>query len=91
MTLPVLPVLASNPVGWTILGVAGYMAYRTGKKTGSQQNDSIEQESSTGCAVKSVMKTAYKAKMKIDNSLGKTKSNYSEMWDEARSDVDGSV
>jgi hypothetical protein len=35
------------------------------------------------------MKSAYKAKMKIDESLASGKEKYSEMWNEARTEVEG--
>lgn len=35
MAIPALyiPALSSNPVGWAILGAAGYLTYRAGKKS----------------------------------------------------------
>lgn len=90
MALPLaVPILTTNPVGWAILGVAGYMAYKTGKKAGLNQEETVESKSLTDSTVKGAMKSAYKTKMKIDESLGKSKEKYTEMWDEARSEVQG--
>jgi hypothetical protein len=33
------------------------------------------------------MKTAYKAKMKVDESLAETKEKYGEMWQEAQAEA----
>lgn len=89
MTLPVvyLPLLTTNPVGWAILGAAGYLTYRAGKKVGLKSDKQIEKESLADRAVKGAMKTAYKAKMKVDESLSCTKEKYSEMWNEAQAEA----
>ncbi len=79
--------LVSNPVGWAVLGTAGYLTYRAGKKAGLKNEENVAQESVCDRAVKGAMKTAYKAKMKVDNSLSSTKEKYSSMWDEAQAEV----
>ena len=86
-----VPLLTTNPVGWAILGTAGFLAYKAGKKAGLKEDENVEKESLVDSSIKGAMKTAYKAKMKVDDSLNKTKTRYSEMWDEARSDVDSSA
>jgi len=91
MYIPVahVPLLSSHPVGWAILGVAGYLTYKAGKKSVAKAEAGLEQECLTDRAVKSAMKSAYKAKMKIDESLASGKEKYSEMWNEARTEVEG--
>ncbi|PIE73556.1 MAG: hypothetical protein CSA20_02505 [Deltaproteobacteria bacterium] len=74
-------------MGWAILGTAGYLAYRAGKKAGRNQEENIEQTSLCDRAVKETMKAAYKAKIKVDDSLRSTKQKYAGMWDEAQSEV----
>lgn len=93
MAYPVayIPLLTTNPVGWAILGTAGFLAYKAGKKAGLKEDENVEKESMVDCSIKGAMKTAYKAKMKVDESLNKSKSKYSEMWDEARTDVESSA
>ncbi len=81
-----VPVLTTNPVGWAVLGVAGYLTYKAGKKTGLK-DDTVEKESLADRAVKGAMKTAYKAKMKVDESLAETKEKYGEMWQEAQAEA----
>lgn len=83
-----LPLLSTTPVGWAVLGAAGYLAYRAGKKSGLKGNEDIEKESLADRSVKEAMKSAYKAKMKVDESLSKTKEKYSGMWSDARSEVE---
>ncbi len=85
-----LPLLTTNPVGWAILGTAGYLVYKSGKKCAMKTEDNIEKEGLADRSVKGAMKSAYKAKMKVDESLSKTKEKYSGMWNEARSEVDDS-
>ena len=36
--------LLSNPVGWLILGVAGYFLYKAGKSAGRQEGEEKESE-----------------------------------------------
>ena len=84
-----VPLLTTNPVGWAILGAAGYLTYKAGKKTGLKGEEQVEKESLADRAVKGAMKTAYKAKMKVDESLSTTKEKYSEMWDEAQTEATG--
>ncbi len=100
MTIPALyiPALGSNPVGWAILGAAGYLTYCAGKKAGSNK-ESLELKESIGDrTVKGAMKTAYKAqqkvsttisaaKEKVSESTASTKDKYSAMWDEAQNEV----
>jgi hypothetical protein len=81
-----VPVLTTNPVGWAVLGVAGYLTYKAGKKAGLK-DDAVEKESLADRAVKGAMKTAYKAKMKVDESLAETKEKYGEMWQEAQAEA----
>lgn len=90
MTHPLayVPLLTTNPVGWAILGTAGFLAYKAGKKSALKADDNAEKESIVDCSIKGAMKTAYKTKMKVDESLSKTKDKYSEMWEEARTDVE---
>lgn len=91
MTNPIvfLPLLTTNPVGWAVLGAAGYLTYKAGKKSALKSDDQIEKESLIDRAVKGTMKTAYKAKIKADESLSSAKGKYSSMWDEAQDEVTG--
>jgi hypothetical protein len=84
-----LPLLTTNPLGWAVLGVAGYLAYKAGKKTGLKNEEQVGQECFADRAVKGAMKTAYKAKMKVGESMSSTKEKYSEMWNEAQDEVAG--
>lgn len=79
-----IPLLA-NPVGWAVLGAAGYLTYKAGKKC----NQAPDQESFSDRTIKGAMKTAYKAKLKIDDSFSNSKEKYSEMWSQAQEDLDG--
>ncbi len=77
----------NNPVGWAVLGTAGYLTYRAGKKAGLKSEDQATKENLFDRTVKGTMKTAYKTKMKIDDSLSSTKEKYSEMWNEAQAEA----
>lgn len=82
-----LPLLTSNPLGWAVLGVAGYLAYQAGKKAGKRTVEQVDQECLADRAVKGAMKTAYKAKLKTDAMFKSTKEKYGEMWNEAQAEA----
>ncbi|PIE57043.1 MAG: hypothetical protein CSA34_01715 [Desulfobulbus propionicus] len=84
-----IPLLGSNPVGWAVLGTAGYLAYRAGKKSGQKSDQQVERENLADRTIKGAMKTAYKTKKKVDTSLTKTREKYSGMWQEARNELEG--
>ncbi len=63
------------------------MTYRAGKKAGLKGEDQAVQENLFDRTVKGTMKTAYKTKMKLDDSLASTREKYSEMWNEAQAEV----
>lgn len=86
-----LPLLTTNPVGWAVLGAAGYLAYKVGKKSGLNSYDQVEKEGLIDRVVKGTMKTAYKAKIKADESLSATKDKYYDMWSEAQDEVTDKV
>jgi hypothetical protein len=89
MATPALctPLLATNPVGWLVVGTAGYLTYKIGKKSGLKSEESAEHENLADRATKGAMKTAYKTKMKIGASLVKTREKYATMWNEVRADT----
>ncbi|MBM9538701.1 hypothetical protein [Desulfobulbus alkaliphilus] len=82
-----LPALTTNPVGWAVLGVAGYLAYAAGRKAGQKSQEEIEQVGLPDRAVKGAMKSAYKAKLKGDAVLADAREKYGTMWREARDEV----
>ncbi|PIE58682.1 MAG: hypothetical protein CSA33_01910 [Desulfobulbus propionicus] len=82
-----LPLVSTHPVGWAILGAAGYIAYKSGKKAGANAEEQIEKEPVHDRVVKGAMKSAYKAKMKVNQSLRSTKDKYSTMWQEAQEEA----
>ena len=89
MATPVLytPLLATNPVGWLVLGAAGYLTYKVGKKSGLKSEKTAEHENLADRATKGAMKTAYKAKMKVGESLSKTREKYSTMWNDVQAET----
>jgi ribosomal protein S20 len=84
-----LPLLTTNLVGWAVLGAAGYLTYKLGKKSGLKSDDQLEKECLIDRAVKGTMKTVYKARIKADESLSSAKDKYSSMWDEAQDEATG--
>lgn len=87
MSAPTIPLLTSHPVGWAVLGVAGYFLYKKGRKAGTKSADDIEKTPLHDRVVKGAMKSAYKAKMKVDESLSGTKEKYASMWNEAQQEA----
>ena len=76
-----VPLLTTNIVGWAVLGAAGYLTYKAGEKAG------LKGEDLTDRAVKGAMKTAYKAKRSVNESVSQTKEKYSSMWNEAQTEI----
>ncbi len=82
-----LPLLTTNPLGWAVLGAAGYLTYKAGKKAGQKSDDQLESGSLVDRVLKSTMKTAYKTKIRVDESLSSAKDKYFTMWDQAQDEV----
>ncbi len=88
MSLPVyIPNLTSNPVGWAVLGAAGIIAYKLGKKSGAGSQEQLDTPSLGDRIVKGTMKTAYKATKSAKASLGKAGEKYSSLWEEAKAET----
>jgi hypothetical protein len=79
MTHPAYYVGSTGPIGLLAVAGAGYLAYRLGKKSGAEEDG----ENILNQAFKSTVKTVYKAKMAIGESLEDRKKRFSELWDEA--------
>ncbi len=86
MSVPV-PVLGTNPVGLTILGVAGFLTYKAGKKAGHKSEKTVDQPGLADKTIKGAMKAAYRAQKSVAQTFGGTKEKYTGMWKEARSEV----
>ncbi len=88
MSVPFYAPLSTNPLGWAFLGVAGFIAYKMGKKSGlkTEEQPDVDTPSLGDRVVKGVMKTAYKATKSAEASLAKAGEKYSAMWDEAKSE-----
>lgn len=84
-----MPFLATHPAGWLVIGAAGYLAYAAGKKSGRENTEDAPRISTCDRAVKGVMKTAYKAKLKADKALSSSKDKYGRMWREAQAEANG--
>ncbi len=82
-----LPLLTSNPIGWAVLGVAGYLTYQAGKKAGKNSVEQVDKACLADRAVKGAMKSVYKAKLKTDAMLNSSKEKYGEMWKEAQAEA----
>lgn len=81
-----VPVVA-HPLGWIVLGAAGYLTYKAGKKAGKKAEEDIAKTSLSDRVVKGAMKAAYKAQKGVSECLGKAKEKYGTMWAEARTDA----
>jgi len=79
MAHPAYYVGSTGPIG--LLAVAGvsYLAYRLGKKSGAEEDGKniLDQ------AFRGAVKTVYRAKMAIGETLEERKKRFSELWDEA--------
>ncbi len=79
--------LVSSPVGWIVLGAAGYITYKAGKKAGKKTEADIAKPSLYDRAVKGTMKAAYKTQKCVSESLGKAKDKYGTLWAEAKTEA----
>ncbi len=79
MAHPAYYVGSTSPIGLVALAGAGYVVYRLGKKSGAEEDGKniLDQ------AFKGTIKTVYRAKMAVEESLEERKKRFSELWDEA--------
>ncbi len=88
MSVPVYaPALTVNPLGWAVIGAAGYLTYKAGKKAGAGSQEKAVTPGLADRAVKGAMKTVYRAKKSVSESFGKSREKYSSMWNEAQEEV----
>jgi len=81
-----LPIATTHPLGWVVLGAAGFLTYKAGKKAGLKSETETPKKSLPDRVVKGTMKTAYKTQKNVCESLGKAKEKYGTMWSEARTE-----
>ncbi|WP_020586290.1 hypothetical protein [Desulfobacter curvatus] len=67
-----VPIVA-HPIGWVILGGAGFLAYKAGKKAGKKAEEDITKASLSDRVVKGTMKAVYKTQKGVSESLKKAK------------------
>ena len=79
MAHPAYYVASTSPIGLIAVAGAGYVVYRLGKKSGAEEDGKNVLDQ----AFKGAIKTVYRAKMSIEESLQKKKEHFSELWDEA--------
>ena len=89
MSIPVVAV--ANPVGWAVLGAAGYLTYKAGKKAGKKTEEDITKTGLCDRVVKGAMKTAYKTKKSISEGMGKAKEKYGTLWTEVKTESEASA
>ena len=70
---------STGPIGLLAFAGAGYVVYRLGKKSGAEKDG----KNILNQAFKGTVKTVYRAKMAIGESLEDRKKRFSELWDEA--------
>lgn len=88
MSVPVYaPALTVNPLGWAVIGAAGYVTYKAGKKAGTDPQEKVDKPGLADRAVKGAMKTVYRAKKSVGEAFGKSREKYSSMWNEATEEV----
>ena len=86
MGLPA-PALAVNPLGWIVIGAAGFLAYKVGKRAGLKAEPEADKPGLGDRAVKGAMKTMIRAKKSVSQSLSGTKEKYNTMWQEAQTEA----
>jgi len=81
-----VPVVA-HPLGWVVLGAAGYLTYKAGKKNGKKTEEDIAKTSLSDRVVKGAMKAVYKTQKGVSQGLEKAKEKYGALWEEARTET----
>ncbi|WP_020586301.1 hypothetical protein [Desulfobacter curvatus] len=81
-----VPVVA-HPLGWVVLGAAGYLTYKAGKKAGKNTEEDIAKTSLSDRVIKGAMKAVYKTQKGVSQGLGKAKEKYGTLWEEARTEA----
>jgi len=81
-----VPVVA-HPLGWVVIGAAGFFTYKAGKKAGKKTEADITRTSLPDRVVKGTMKAVYKTQKGISQGLGKAKEKYGTLWEEARTEA----
>ena len=79
MAHPAYYVASTSPIGLIAVAGAGYLAYRLGKKSGAEEDGKNILDQAFKCAIK----TVYRAKMSIEETLEDRKKRFSELWDDA--------
>ncbi|MCK4604507.1 MAG: hypothetical protein KAU41_07400 [Deltaproteobacteria bacterium] len=79
MAHPALYVGSTSSIGILAVAGAGYVVYRLGKKSGAEKDGKNVLDQ----AFKGAIKTVYRAKMSIEETLEDRKKRFSELWDEA--------
>lgn len=80
--------LVASPVGWVVLGAAGYITYKVGKKAGKKAEEDISKPSLSDRVIKGTMKAVYKTRKCVSENLGNAKNKYGTLWAEARREAD---
>ena len=87
MSVPLSAPLVASPAGWVVLGAAGYITYKVGKKAGKKAEEDITKPSLYDRVVKGTMKAAYKTQKCVAENLGKAKDKYGTLWTEAKTEA----
>ncbi|MCG8553410.1 MAG: hypothetical protein MI799_23645 [Desulfobacterales bacterium] len=90
MGLPMSAPLVANPAGWVVLGAAGYITYKVGKRAGKKAEEDITKPSLSDRMIKGTMKAVYKTQKCVSENMGKAKDKYGTLWTEARTEADAS-
>nr|WP_320189917.1 hypothetical protein [uncultured Desulfobacter sp.] len=81
-----VPIVA-HPIGWVILGGAGFLAYKAGKKAGKKTEEDSTKASLSDRVVKGTMKAIYKTQKGVSESLEKAKEKCGTLWAEAKTEA----
>ncbi|GAB6147263.1 hypothetical protein [Desulfocicer niacini] len=90
MTFPVVPLATSRAIGWAVVGVAGVVTYKAGKKAGLKNSDDItdiiEKPGLADRALKGAMKAFYRTHKTVGSALSKSGEKMSTMWEEVKAE-----
>lgn len=91
MSFPIVPLATSNVIGWAIVGVAGVVTYKTGKKAGFKNpeettTETIDKPGMGDRALKGVMKAFYRTQKGVGSVFSKSGEKMSSMWTEVKAE-----
>ena len=90
MGFPVVPFATTNAIGLAVVGVAGVVTYKAGKKSGlnnpEETTETIDKPGLGDRALKGTMKAFYRTQKSVGSVFAKSGEKMSAMWTEVKAE-----